>query len=371
MAVYCGLCDRSFSSDEALKQHKKTSAAHDFQCTACNRRFTSAEALQQHTRDSPAHAASFACDSCNRSFSSEEALQQHIRDSPAHAATFDCEPCNRSFNSEEALQQHIQNAPAHAPSFDCESCDRSFSSEEALQQHTRDSPAHAPSFDCNACNRSFNSEEALQKHMQDSPVHAPSFDCEACNRSFNSGEALQQHLSNHRNHQQPPETPLDVFFLSFHGFDYDPSTSPAKSWGQLRRHMRWPHGDPDSEDAWDRYQDALERELRMWYGAEDSLAAWHVLCRAIGVEPLPQTCELCEKVRAGCTKLGDICANVHHRLCEKRMLTSSTWLNGGENVIKLKKRFARFARWESCGIIRRKRGRYSPSHTTKKIAMSS
>jgi hypothetical protein len=37
-----------------------------------------------------------------RSFSNEEALRQHLRNSPAHA--FDCDDCDRAFDSEEALQ---------------------------------------------------------------------------------------------------------------------------------------------------------------------------------------------------------------------------------------------------------------------------
>jgi hypothetical protein len=36
--------------------------------------------------------------------------------------------------------------------------------------------------------------------------------------------------------------------------------------------------------------------IKMWYGAENDLTAWHVLCCAIGVEPLPKSCEQCEEV---------------------------------------------------------------------------
>lgn len=205
-----------------------------------------------------------------------------------------CVLCDRTFDSDKALQQHKRDAPAHA--FDCTTCDRHFGSEEALDQHLRDSPAHAPSFDCESCNRSFGSEEALNQHLQDSPVHAPSFECETCDRSFGSDEALEQHLRNSRIHQQDPDTPLDLFFRSFPTFDYDPSLSPAASYANLREHERWRRGDAASDDAWKRYQDALESELRMWYGAESDLAAWHALYRAIGVKPLPQTCEQCEEV---------------------------------------------------------------------------
>lgn len=61
--------------------------------------------------------------------------------------------------------------------------------------------------------------------------------------------------------------------------------------------MKWRREDAASKEAWTFYQEALESELRMWYGAENDLAAWHALCRAIGVKPLPQTCEQCEEVR--------------------------------------------------------------------------
>ena len=42
----------------------------------------------------------------------------------------------------------------------------------------------------------------------------------------------------------------------------------------------------------------------MWYGTKNDLTAWHALCRAIGVEPLPQTCEQFEEVGDRATKVG-------------------------------------------------------------------
>ena len=176
----------------------------------------------------------------------------------------------------------------------CVLCNRTFDSKRALQQHKRHAPAHA--FYCKICSRRFGSNEALGQHLQDSLVHAPSFDCETCDRSFDSDEALEQHLQKSRIHQQDPDTPLDIFFRSFPTFDYDPSLSPATSYANLRAHARWRHGSAASDEAWNRYQDGLESELRMWYGAEDDLVAWHALCRAIGIKPLPQTCEQCEGV---------------------------------------------------------------------------
>jgi uncharacterized protein YlaI len=267
-------------------------------CALCHQSFDSNESLQQHKRESPAHT--FDCRTCDRHYGSETALQQHLRDSPAHAPSFDCEDCNQSFSNEEVLRQHLRNSPAHA--FDCDECDRAFDSEEALQQHLRDSPAHAPSFVCDDCVRAFDSEEALRQHLRNSPAHA--FDCNDCDRAFDSEEALQQHLRDPRIHQQDTETPLDVFFRSFPAFNYDPSLPPATSYANLRRHEGLYRGSAASDDAWNRYQEALQSELHMWYGAENDLIAWHALCRAIGIKPLPKTCEQCEEVGNRVTKFG-------------------------------------------------------------------
>ena len=179
----------------------------------------------------------------------------------------------------------------------CVLCDRNFNSNDALLQHKRDSPAHTALFNCEDCDRWFGSKEALEQHLQYSPAHAsPTFECESCDRSFVNGKALEQHLRDSPVHQQDLETPLDIFFHSFPTFEYDPSLPPATSYAALRAHEGWRRGDLASKDAWNRYQDALASELRKWYGAENDIAAWHALCRAIGVKPLPRTCVQCEEV---------------------------------------------------------------------------
>ncbi len=151
--------------------------------------------------------------------------------------------------------------------------------------------------------RSFSGDEALQQHLRDLPVYALSFNCNDCDQSFNSEEVLQQHLQDSRIHQQDTKTPLDVFFRSFLTFDYDPSLLPATFYANLRQHEGWRRSSAALDDAWNRYQDALQSELHMWYGAENDLITWHVLCRVIGVEPLLETCEQYEEVRDRVTKV--------------------------------------------------------------------
>ncbi|PKY08335.1 hypothetical protein P168DRAFT_228655 [Aspergillus campestris IBT 28561] len=299
--VWCYLCNCSFGSQEALNQHTRASSAHSpsYDCGLCNRSFGSQEALDQHTQNSPAHAPSYDCGICNRAFNSQAALDQHTRDSPAHAQTYDCELCNQSFGSLGAFDQHVQDSPAHALTYDCGLCNRSFGSQEALDQHTRDSPAHAPSYDCGICNRAFNSQEARDQHTRDSPAHAQTFDCELCNQAFGSLDALNQHVRDSPAHSGHSTTPLNAFFLSFAGFDFDPSLPPAESYRRLQRYYDWDREDPDSKRAWIDYQRSLAEEFNLWFGSENDLSAWHSLCTAVNVSPLPTTCHGCQKVVRG------------------------------------------------------------------------
>ncbi|PMD11979.1 hypothetical protein NA56DRAFT_713655 [Hyaloscypha hepaticicola] len=44
-------------------------------------------------------------------------------------------------------------------------------------------------------------------------------------------------------------------------FEYDPSLLPVTSYANLQGHEGWRRGSAASDDAWNRYQDALQSEL--------------------------------------------------------------------------------------------------------------
>lgn len=207
-----------------------------------------------------------------------------------------CKLCDRSFSDRQAFQQHMRDAPVHTLTFRCDPCNRTFVSQSALDQHLRVSPVHIITYDCEPCSRSFVSQSALDQHVQNSPAHAVSFNCELCNRSFGSQDALDQHIQYSKAHIAPTSTPLDKFFRSFPSFRYNPKLPPSESYAQLREFCGWEKENPDGEKAWKKYQSALEAEVKMWFGAEDDLDAWHSLCRAIGIEPLPETCKQAVRV---------------------------------------------------------------------------
>ncbi|KAJ5131384.1 uncharacterized protein N7515_007423 [Penicillium bovifimosum] len=240
------------------------------------------------------------CGHCARSFVDQQALQQHIRASPAHTTSFRCVPCNRSYKSQADLEKHIRASPAHAKSFRCELCNRSYKSQADLEKHIRDSPAHAKSFRCELCNRSYKSQADLESHIRDSPAHAESFYCTLCRRTFKNKDGLDQHIKFSTIHNAPPPvTPLDRFFQSFRGFEYNTKSSPSKIFAQLSKRNGWKRDDENHKSAWKRYQSALQEEVAVWFGSENDLSSWHSLCRAIEIEPLPTTCAQGVKVVRG------------------------------------------------------------------------
>lgn len=172
--------------------------------------------------------------------------------------------------------------------------------------HALQAPQHpSMEFTCAPCKKGFKTQESLERHVKDSPRHRPDQYCEACDRYFKNAESLQQHIQESKAHKTTPtvvaepdanNTPLDKFFLSFPSFSYDPSRPPAESYSLLRRHMAWSRNSAEGESAWRRYREALVAEVRIWFGSEDDLSAWHTLCRAIGIQQPPDTIKGCVAV---------------------------------------------------------------------------
>ncbi|KAL8715628.1 MAG: hypothetical protein Q9225_006370 [Loekoesia sp. 1 TL-2023] len=101
------------------------------------------------------------------------------------------------------------------------------------------------------------------------------------------------------------DNPLDQFFDSFSKFPYDACIPPATSYKNLRDNLwRWHDWDGHEPGTWKEYQQevqaryelALTHEFNLWFGTEDDLKSWHALCRALGIIPLPLTCEECRSV---------------------------------------------------------------------------
>lgn len=128
----------------------------------------------------------------------------------------------------------------------------------------------------------------------------PSWTCMACNVIVTIQQKASHSCFSSDSKPLISDGSLDEFFNFYHSFRYDASTSPAISFASLQDHLRkrhkWPRDNRECKELWHRYQVALTQEFNLWFGVEDDLDAWHSLCRAVRITPLPTTCELCRSV---------------------------------------------------------------------------
>ncbi|CAG7941449.1 unnamed protein product [Penicillium salamii] len=278
--AFCSSCNRSFRSETSLDQHIKDSPAHaiKFYCGLCSIWLLDIDALEEHIRTSPPHSAptrntsKFKCDICSTTFVSQNFLNDHLQYSPLNATSFAHKLYSLVYLTRKELEENLQNLQAHTPNFQCKSCTRLFNDQSALDRHLQSSSAHTPTFECDPCDRSFVSQDALDAHIQSSKAHA----------GERHGVPLQGYRSN--------PTPLDIFFAYYTSFKYDPTLPPSVSYAKLVDFYDWDRNDPEARTARREYQNSLEDEVRLWFGSESDLASWHSLCRAVGIEPLPRTC---------------------------------------------------------------------------------
>ncbi|ETS03445.1 hypothetical protein M419DRAFT_75469 [Trichoderma reesei RUT C-30] len=179
-------CNRAFGSEQRLRDHRKSVAAHI--CPDCNRCLRTRKSLLQHRAlSSPTcgqtplkSIGSWRCNECGELFESQAAVQEHLRD-PKHATDFRCCDCDKDFKNYIALNDHLKNKvhvkkpakPQPQPAR-CEDCDRTFRTKAALKQHLK-SVIHCPISNlpclagklCGAkCNTHFRSPSAMVAHME-------------------------------------------------------------------------------------------------------------------------------------------------------------------------------------------------------------
>ncbi|KAG8725502.1 hypothetical protein FRC12_001369 [Ceratobasidium sp. 428] len=90
-----------------------------------------------------------------------------------------------------------------------------------------------------------------------------------------------------------------AFFAQFEDFSYDPSQSVAGEFKRLQKTTEWKKGINRGE-ALVNYKLALVLQFNETYGTnQNDLASWQNLCRALGVDDVPDTLSACKKIVKG------------------------------------------------------------------------
>ncbi|CAI7642432.1 unnamed protein product [Penicillium glandicola] len=170
---------------------------------------------------------------------------------------FSCTPCNREFRDQAHLDYHIRHSTSHAHKY--ATCSEGYPTVASLTVHTIE--ARHPDLKCKSCELVFDTEELLKIHHKST------------------------------SHQGMITSPLNAFFRSWSGFQFNVRLAPHKSWDELRVFCCWDEQTPQYRVAWIKYQDALASEATIWFGKTWVLESWKKICRAVGISPLPKTCD--------------------------------------------------------------------------------
>ena len=224
----------------------------------------------------------------------------------------ECEVCSRTFAASDHLKQHILASSEHSPehlALSCRRCNcKVFTSATSKQQHLLGSSKH---FICALCPKhwDFETKNQLKRHFHTKHLgHSPE-DTQLIAKGFvvvteapRKEAARNRKTRSRSNTQQQAQvatalaSPLDRFFALYPSFRYDASLPPATSYHALVQHFGWDRHSKAGSKAKARYQEALSKEVEVWFGKEDDLEAWHTLCRAVGVRRPPNNIEGCAHV---------------------------------------------------------------------------
>ncbi|KAI4151903.1 MAG: hypothetical protein LQ341_000817 [Variospora aurantia] len=140
-------------------------------------------------------------------------------------------------------------------------------------------------------------ENRIAKSKSTASRQLRSWTCPSCSVVVTSRQRVSHSCSRSDPKPSTNDGPLDNFFHTYHSFHYDACIPPAISFESLQTHLqkrhKWSRKGPECKELWHRYQAALTQEFNLWFGVEDDLDAWHSLCRAVRITPLPTTNELC------------------------------------------------------------------------------
>ncbi|KAF5663786.1 hypothetical protein FCIRC_11075 [Fusarium circinatum] len=222
----CPHCDRIFSLQSGLDQHKK--AKHDpkpetdkINCKWCNKRtFVDGRALQDHHRD-----AHNLCTHCRKVFRTKAALEQHKRatghpeettepaENPVRNSKnqkkkaaepspqqYKCDFCNSSFHHFDLLEQHVirhnlwqDGGPVTV--YKCDFCPKTFYSYDEHEEESNEENADESDEESDKEPAEKPGESCIEK--LDAELPPPPFKCSDCNEAFYFNAKLEEHRDKH------------------------------------------------------------------------------------------------------------------------------------------------------------------------------
>jgi KRAB domain-containing zinc finger protein len=197
VSITCNICQSSFASNDALRQHLKRSANNNninTICDICEKLFTRDQFQlhyrQVHMRDE------YKCQLCaDKLFANACRYRQHVRlNHNQQQRIFKCDQCEKTTNRASELYSHINiiRFKCNDRHFVCEICTKTFRSSSNLKDHIE--YCHSNNrYKCDHCNKWYRAKQALRQHKRS--VHLMvRFDCDQCDKTMKTHAAIIVHI---------------------------------------------------------------------------------------------------------------------------------------------------------------------------------
>ena len=229
----CNLCLKSYSSEKAVRYHKRSfhEGLRNFACTKCDKTYSDHTPLRKHIQSVHTEKGSFECKQCKKMFDNAVKLDAHnyrchvtkddkikckfcnkvkhkydIKEHEQGHIDFDaekykCERClrvfSRSFEHKNHMKKHENTDNNIIENHKCDQCDKSFKQKEYLNKHIRyiHKKSEAGKWICNICQKEFSQSGPLSIHMKKIHVDKEPQDCQNCGKTYPSKLHLKDHIS--------------------------------------------------------------------------------------------------------------------------------------------------------------------------------
>lgn len=205
--INCRVCNSTFNSLSALKQHQQVHSnetdtkPQDYICKLCLVQFKTKSALvshiKKHEKTVNTKSETYQCSFCLRKFKNKSSLSAHMqRHEKTDSIKHICKVCKREFKYKAYLENHISTMHSRKIGISCEVCAQTFPNEESLELH-KDSHKNEKKHRCTVCNKGFLMLCTLKEHMRTHTGEKP-FLCSQCGRGFSQKTNLAQHMRRHQ-----------------------------------------------------------------------------------------------------------------------------------------------------------------------------
>ena len=188
----CGLCDKSLSTEDYLKEHIETHMqGPGSDCSVCdgtfNRREVTNEHVKTHSGDQPSE-----CRFCGKLFFKSELIRSGVNKkeklTEKLGLEIDAETAKKIAEDEYTDDKN----EAKEKKSSCSFCGRGFSRKYDMEKHTRNHTGEKP-YQCGICAKKFVQVGSLAVHMRGHTGERPHV-CKLCNKDFAQLHHLKKHM---------------------------------------------------------------------------------------------------------------------------------------------------------------------------------